>query len=449
MKKKATYLSVVIAYLILSVALLACGPATQSTPVGQPDLSIATQTEETTSQKATAADASTPTIQPETPERVETAIPATAMPPTARVTSQETQPDPAPTPTPTPTPTPAETYPKLDLVLQKLVGKFDAGELTEAQAAEQAPEHHGSTVLVEIDTSAESIDAVDAWMGEQEITLRFKDADYVPPHIYAYVQVSELGDLSKRDGISMVWAVEDPGAGFREPQGVLRQKRSGTPPKAKLPLWMKDYPYPKLTGDLEEFVYRYEQGELTAAQVAESYDHRKGTSIDVQIGLQPDPANTDAVAAWLRKNDGVSDMLVKKHEVLINTISVFVPVSLLAELSELPGVYWVRVPNDLGNSGYYPLPLTPADDEAQSAPPPTPTPVVSQGFDAHGATAWDGDGYDGTGVNVGVIDQNFKGFGKLMGKDLPQAVEAQCYLPYSVSVSVGPAPGSGSPMLYV
>ena len=391
-----------IAVLVLvAAALLACGPASQAVSQGQPVSHAAAQ-------------------------------------------DSDTEPTPAPTPESTPTePTPTEEseprYPNLDSTLQEIVERFEAEELSEAGAAAQAPEHHGSTVLVEVGLSA-NVDAVDSWMGEQEISPRFKDPEYVPPHIYAYVKVSLLGALSQREGVGMVWAVEDPDAAFRESSsGASGQSGSLGTAEPELPIWLKDYPYPKLKGNLQELVYRYEQGEMTATEVASSFeDHHQGSSIRVQVELAPDPANTDVVATWL-KSKGVSSLHIGKDEVYPNIISGLVPVSLLATLSQQPGVYRIKIAGVPGNrlapGGFGPInpdPQSAPQGAPQSNPPPTPTPtpVTSQGVAAHGATAWDTAGYRGNGVKVGIIDSGFDGFNDLMGTELPPAskVEAQCYL---------------------
>ena len=122
-----------------------------------------------------------------------------------------------------------------------------------------------------------------------------------------------------------------------------------------------------------------------------------------------------------------------------NIISGLVPVSLLATLSQQPGVYRIKIAGVPGNrlapGGFGPInpdPQSAPQGAPQSNPPPTPTPtpVTSQGVAAHGATAWDTAGYRGNGVKVGIIDSGFDGFNDLMGTELPPAskVEAQCYL---------------------
>ena len=364
---------------MLAVAiLLACGPASQAEPQGQP---------------------------------------------APQVVAQDSDPGPTTTPTPTATPEPPK-YPNLDTFLQDLVTKYEAGDLSEIAAAARAPVYDGSSVLVEVDLST-NIDAVYTWMGSQDISPRYKDAEYVPPHIYAYVPVSLLGALSQRDGVALVQPVQDMYGAFAASQGAGGASGASAPDSTsepKLPLWLKDYPYPKLKGKLAELVYRYEQGELTAEQVVSEFgDKGKGSSIRVQIELPPDPANTDAVANWL-KSKGLSSLRVRKHESYPNIISGFVPVSLMAELSQHSGIWRVRTPGRPG--GGSPRAPTSQGAEQSSAPTTTTTPR-----EQHEADHWNTAGYEGNGVKVGIIDSSFDGFSSLMGKELPPGyrVEAQCY----------------------
>ncbi len=67
----------------------------------------------------------------------------------------------------------------------------------------------------------------------------------------------------------------------------------------------------------------------------------------------------------------------------------------------------------------------------QTAPTPTPTPVISAGVKWHGAKAWQDVGYKGRGIKVGIIDTGFDGFSNpnLLGKELPSIanVSIHCY----------------------
>ena len=321
---------IILIVLLTAATLLACGPASQTEPQAQP---------------------------------------------TAQTAAQES--DAEPTPTPTPTPTPAEKYPKLDSVLQKIVGEFDVGELTETQAAERASAHHGSTVLVEIGTSTESIDAVDAWMGEQEISPRFKDANYAyTPHIYAYVKVSLLGPLSNRDGVTNVWPVDDAQVMLDDaPSGVGGQVGDASS-KPKLPYGLKDYPYPSMSSTLEYLVYLYEIGEITAEEAARRTGvAAAGDAIWIEAYINAE-GNSKNIVAWLT-SEGFTSPDMRALDGLLDGP---VPVRLLGALSKRPGVWHMDIsgaePQPDGLSGN----IVELDREHQMDNPeqvaPTPTPKV-------------------------------------------------------------------------
>ncbi len=329
---------------------------------------------------------------------------------------------------PTLTPEPPK-YPNLDTFLRDLVTKYEAEELSETEAAAKAPVYHGSSVLVEVDLPT-NIDVVYTWMGSQGISARYKDPEHIPPHMYAYVPVSLLGTLSQREGVTLVQPVQDrdgffaASQGARGARGANGESAPGSTSEPKLPFWLKGYPYPKLIGGLEELVYRYEQGELTAEEVASEFKVREGSSVHVDIQLPPDPANIDVVAAWL-KSKGVSSLLVSKSEEYPNIISGFVPVSLMAELSQHPGIWRVKTPRGPGGGSKGGRSRTRTSQRSeQSGAPPTTTPR-----EQHEADHWNTSGYEGSGVKVGIIDNSFDGFKSLMGKELPPGyrVEAQCY----------------------
>ena len=277
-------------------------------------------------------------------------------------------------------------YPKLDPVLQKIVAGFEDETWTATQAAAQAPEHHGSAVLVEIDLQAASVDAVDTWMGQQEITPRFKDAEYIPPHIYAYVEVSLLGALSNRDGVVIVHALESiEREGERTTGGIVGQ--AGPPPKPKLPLELKGYPYPKLAGTLNTIAQLYEEGLLTAEQAAAQTPGHQGTNVFINAHFQ-DPASATAAAAWLVSNgalqwDPETPATPSFHLLASAVIAGYIPVSLLADFSYQPNVIRIDPGGDSGadfTDEEKPQRQTHnanRDDSAQQTPPtPTPTPFV-------------------------------------------------------------------------
>ena len=368
----------IVILLLVAVALLACGPATQS-PTGEQQ-------------------------------------------PGSRVAQDNTQSEePTSTPTPTPTPTPAEKYPNLDQTLQQVVGGFEAEEWTETEAAGQAPVHDGPLVLTATDVPASEIDALDTWMGEQDISPRSKVMVLAPPLIYAYVPVSQLGALSQREGVERVRAMEEWEV-FITPPPPSGATGQGGPTKPRLPM-MKGYPYPKLKDRLSGLTYQYEHGGLTARESASRGRDHQDTSIRVIVEFS-DWTQVPVVAAWL-KSKGVPDSAFHVYD---GSILGYVPVPLLGELSWKPGVREVRTSRrragtgtGLRSSTYQPAP-TPT-------PTPTPTPVTSQGVAAHQAASWLS-AYDGADVKVGIIDVGFDHFTALRNDgELPPAirVEQRCY----------------------
>ena len=87
-------------------------------------------------------------------------------------------------------------------------------------------------------------------------------------------------------------------------------------------------------------------------------------------------------------------------------IEAHVPVSLLPSASEHMGVIAIR---------------------AIFPPQPSQGAIVSEGAAAHNVPEWHSKGYTGKDVRIGVIDIAFDGFSDLMGTELPQAVQAQCF----------------------
>ena len=398
--------------LLTAVFLLACGPVTQAEPQAQP----------TTQTVAHDSDADptptltpTPTPTPEPPKypNLDTFLRATGtkyevkelieaaelqVRPTPKVVAQGSDPDPTPTPTPTPTPEPPK-YSDLVTLLRDIVAKYEAEELSETAAAAKTPVYHGSSVLVEVDLPT-NIDVVYTWMGNQGISARYKDPEHIPPRIYSYVKVSLLGALSQQDGVTLVKPVEDRDGFFAASQGAGGASGGSSPDSTsepKLPFWLKGYPYPKLEGNLEKLVHQYEQGELTAEEVASKFKVREGSSVHVDIQLPPDPANTDVVAAWL-KSKGVSSLLVSKSEEYPNIISGFVPVSLMAELSQHPGVWRVKTPRGPGGGSKGGLSRSRTSQRSeQSGAPPTITPR-----EQHEADHWNTAGYESGSVSCGA-----------------------------------------------
>ena len=91
-------------------------------------------------------------------------------------------------------------------------------------------------------------------------------------------------------------------------------------------------------------------------------------------------------------------------------IEAYVPLTLLGQVSEQPGVVRVREI----------VPLQSAQTTQQ---------IAGNGPAAHLSEAWNQAGYSGQGIKVGIIDGHpaFNGFRGLMGTDLPSTVQARCY----------------------
>ena len=125
----------------------------------------------------------------------------------------------------------------------------------------------------------------------------------------------------------------------------------------------------------------------------------RGASVAVTLRIN-DPKKVDAVVRFLKENGG------DPRNVGEDYIEAYVPVALLVEASEQPGVTRVR---------------------AIIPPQPKRGPITSQGVTAHGAEPWHVLGFTGKGVKVGVIDTGFANFRALMGTELPDSVAARCY----------------------
>ena len=140
-----------------------------------------------------------------------------------------------------------------------------------------------------------------------------------------------------------------------------------------------------------------EERQVTSKDAAGKTSVHSGESVAVTIYLS---GNVDAVVTFLEENGG------DPRNVGEDYIEAYVPVLLLGQLSEQPGVIRVREI----------IPPEPAYGD-----------VTSQGVGAHLATAWHEAGITGEGVKVGIIDVGFKGFRGLMGTELPATVQARCY----------------------
>ena len=157
--------------------------------------------------------------------------------------------------------------------------------------------------------------------------------------------------------------------------------------------------YPNLGSHLDGLVVEVEEEETTSEDAASDTPVHSGESVAVTIHLS---GSVDEVAAFLEDNGG------DPRNVGEDYIEAYVPVTLLGQLSEQPGVIRVR----------------------EIIPPePDYGPITSQGVQAHFSAAWNQAGYTGQGIKVGIIDAHlaFNGFRDLMGTELPYTVQARCY----------------------
>ena len=367
---------------------------------------------------------------------------------------QDSEPEATIEPTLEPTPDPPK-YPNLDTFLRDLVTKYEAEELSEVAAAARAPMYHEGSIFVHITFSTDA-DAVAVWREETGLenlwpyvddTERWLAGEYIydiyrphpqkEPFIYAYVPVSKLGILSQREGIILVQPLEDRDQSFADSQGASGASGASADAGPHHALWLKDdeAPYAVLSSILAGLLHRYDRGELTAEQVVAQYGHGKRDTLYLSMELTSDPANTEAIAAWLRSK-GVTPIDVATSEEFDNSITAYVPVSLLAELVQQTGIRDIPYPSPPQVDVPVLPTLTPTPSPGSGSYSPTspepnlnPNLTVSQGVAAHGATAWHTAGYKGAGVKIGIIDTGFDNFGPLMGTELPPGarVEALCY----------------------
>ena len=159
--------------------------------------------------------------------------------------------------------------------------------------------------------------------------------------------------------------------------------------------------YPNLGSSLDHMVSSVEEGGLSAKEAVEDAPVHQEASVAVTIYLS---GNVDEVVKLLEDNGGSTRNVGEDY------IEAYVPVSLLGQVSEQPGVIRVRE-------------ITPPEP-AQSAQQ-----IAGHGPPVHGSTAWNQAGFGGQGVKVGVIDVGFafNDFRGLMGAELPSSVQARCY----------------------
>ena len=159
--------------------------------------------------------------------------------------------------------------------------------------------------------------------------------------------------------------------------------------------------YPNLGSSLDPIVVSVEEGEVSAKEAAEDAPVHQEASVAVTIYLS---GNLADVVSFLEDNGG------SPRNVGEDYIEAYVPLSLLGQVSERPGVIRVRE-------------IAPPEP-AQSAQQ-----IAGHGPPVHGSTAWNQAGFGGQGVKVGVIDTefSFNDFRGLMGTEFLSSVQARCY----------------------
>ena len=157
--------------------------------------------------------------------------------------------------------------------------------------------------------------------------------------------------------------------------------------------------HPKVGSVLDDLIVRVQAGEISAEDAAREAPLHRGDSIGVAIRLS---GNVDGVVRFLEAN-GASNITARD-----DYIEAYVPVLLLAEASEQPGVVRVR-------------PIQPPEE------PQSGSGIAGNGPGVHGSAAWNQAGFTGEGIKVGVIDGGFGGFAELMGTEVPADVHARCY----------------------
>ena len=163
--------------------------------------------------------------------------------------------------------------------------------------------------------------------------------------------------------------------------------------------------YPNLSPHLNHLADGYSSGQMSQQQAAGEAPIHSGGSVAVTIYLD---GHVSDVVAFLEDNGG------EARNVGSDYIEAYVPVGLLGQLSDQPGVtrVWEIIP-----------------------PQPAYGNVTSQAVSLHQADSWHSAGLRGQGARVGVIDVGFAGYSGLRGVELPTNVVARCYTDVGVYTS--------------
>ena len=329
-------------------------------------------------------------------------------------------------PTPEPTSEPGN-YPRLDELLQDIVRKYETGELTEAEAAALAPEHHGTTVLVQTDLPT-NIDKVYTWLDGKQVTPLHKELALNPPVIYGFVPVSLLGDLSELTGVEKVYMPVYPFAPEERVTvpGPVPTRSDSAPPV--FPPWLKgDVPspgtYPKLKGFLGGFAGQYARGTLDLDNQSQGGAGClwKGREIGVEITTALGTGASERVITWLQDQGVTGDKInsFDQPNSRRTVIGVRIDISLLAALGEHEDV--VKV-----SHGTCPSPSSHVVEKGIQQVRELFGSTLSEGVAVHKADDWIGF-HDGDNHKIGIIDVGFIGFSSsLVAGELPH-VYTRCY----------------------
>ena len=164
--------------------------------------------------------------------------------------------------------------------------------------------------------------------------------------------------------------------------------------------------YPALGSRLDSLVARVESGETSASEAGMQSPISLGDSVAVSITVMGDPVKA---ISFLEENGADTRNVVE------NYIEAYVPVPLLASLSEQTGVARVRE-------------LVP--------PHPAYGGVTSQGVAEHGSIPWNEEGYRGQNIKIGIIDVGFEGLGDLLGNGASGGGQCQVLYDHCVSLFV-------------
>ena len=154
-----------------------------------------------------------------------------------------------------------------------------------------------------------------------------------------------------------------------------------------------------LKGEPTAFAVRTAARDEASRSAAGRAPMSQGASVAVTFRID-DPSKIEALTRFLWENGG------DPRNVGENYMEAYVPVALLVEASQQPGVRRVQ---------------------AIIPPRQNRGPSISEGVAVHGADRWHALGIAGKGIKVGVIDAGFSRFRALMGNELPASVVGRCY----------------------